>query len=90
MLGVICWLLECSQGAWGSVIDHGNADIASSSGRPAEDEDEVLTECWGYHYGFKEPEESSPFFGENGVNASTRIIWAGHNDSIHDGIYCCC
>ena len=74
----------------GSVTDHSNADITSSSGCPAEDEDEVLAECWWYHYRFKVPEKSSPLFGENGVNPSTRIIWAGHNDSIHDVFCCCC
>ena len=72
----------------GSVTDHGDADMASSSGCPAEDEDEVLAECWRYRYGFKVPEESGPLFGENGVNPSTRIIWAGHNDLIHDD-FCC-
>lgn len=46
-----------------SGTDHSDADVAASSGCPAEGEDEVLAELLGYEDGFKEPEEGSPFFG---------------------------
>ena len=62
----------------GSGTDHNDADVASSSGRPAEDKDEMVAERSGYGYGFEEPEEAGPFFGEYGVDPSTRIIGAGH------------
>lgn len=39
----------------------------------------MLTKLLGYEYGFKEPEKGSPFFGEYGVDLSTRIIGAGHS-----------
>ena len=60
MLGVICGILEWDL-ALCSGTDHGDADIASSSGCPAEDEDEVLAERLGYEYSFGNPEEASPF-----------------------------
>ena len=53
--------------------------MASSSGGPAKDEDEVLAKRLGYDHGFKEPEEAGPFFGEYSVDLSTRIIRAGHS-----------
>ena len=58
--------------------DHSDADIASSSGRPAQNEDEVLTKLLRYEYGFKKPEGADPFFREYAVNPSTRIMRAGH------------
>ena len=62
----------------GSGTDHDDADVASSSGRPAQDEDEVLAEGSGDEDGFEEPEEAGPFFGEYAVDLSTRIIRAAH------------
>ena len=39
----------------------------------------MLPECLGYGYGFKEPEKGGQFFGEYGVDLSTRIIWTSHD-----------
>lgn len=66
-------------GVYRSGTDHSDADIASSSGSPAKDEDEVLAENLGYEHGFEGPENGGPFLGEYGVDFSIRIVWASHD-----------